>query len=274
MVEFLKLPVQLTDYHFRVVKARGKAPNVESNWQNKNNYRATQENVNSILSSGLNYGFTCPTGFCCFVDADTLEIQRSLDEFTWTFRYSTGTPGHYQYVYFIEDESIGCVPLVDGAYIKGKGGFAVGPGSTHPNGNIYGKEIRDAPVAVVRKGELLEVLSSFVVKTKETGSSTTLYERGQRVSNDQVTEVVEELIDLWNNADGRRHDLTLAIIGFLEKRRWRKEDVRSALEQLVSKSNKGREHLAQVNYAYGRTGKKWGLPMILRIQKEVESHVT
>lgn len=126
MVEHLKLPKQLLDYHFRIVKARGKRPDVEREWQTKNNYRVTQELAEMILKSGLNYGFTCPSGFCCFVDADTKEVQNLLDQNKLTFRYSSGTPGHYQYVYFVE-EGIGCMPLKDGAYIKGKGGFTVGP---------------------------------------------------------------------------------------------------------------------------------------------------
>lgn len=269
MVEHLKLPKQLLDYHFRIVKARGKRPDVEREWQTKNNYRVTQELAEMILKSGLNYGFTCPSGFCCFVDADTKEVQNLLDQNKLTFRYSSGTPAHYQYVYFVE-EGIGCIPLKDGAYIKGKGGFTVGPGSLHPNGNTYGKDVRDVPIMIVRRDELLEILEPFLLKRRASGKSPLRLEE-KEVTIDMIHRVAEDLRTLWANSDHYRHDLTMAIVGYLERRGWPKQDIERVIGNLVNITGKGSEHFSQVKYLHGKPGKKYGMPMIKAIEEAVEN---
>ena len=270
-VERLKVPIQLIDLHFRVVKARGKVPDVEKAWQTKNNYAVSDEQIKSILASGLNYGFTCPTGFACFIDADTKEIQDILDASKWTFRYSTGTPGHFQYAYFIEDEPIGCVPLKDGAYIKGKGGFTVGPGSIHPNGNVYGKDIRYAQVATVRKTDLLLWLAPFLKKEEHVSHAVPSMSRKEKVTDKQIDEQVQQLLDLWTKADGHRHDLTLSLVGFYQKRGWELADIDTLFKELVGISKKGEEHLKTISNAFYSNSHKWGLPMILAIEKEVQT---
>lgn len=269
----MNFPHQLEDPHFRIVKARGKAPNVEKEWQTKNNYRSSGATATELLNSGLNYGFTCPTGFACFIDADTAEVQKVLDEHKWTFRYSTGTPGHYQYVYFIEDEPIGCVPLKDGAYIKGKGGFTVGPGSIHPNGNLYGVDIRYAPIAVVKKADLTKWLFTFFKKEESGGKTSLGAARHTPVSDHQIEEQVVQFLDLWIKADGMRHNLTLSIVGYYQKKGWALENVEELVSRLVKLSGKGDEHLKTIDSAYNGTGNKWGLPMILSIEKEVSALV-
>lgn len=263
----MKMPPQLLDLHFRMVKARGKAPNVETEWQTKNNYPVSEALANSLLSQGLNYGFTCPSGFACFIDADTKEVQDVLDLNKWTFRYSTGTPGHYQYAYFVED-GIGCVPLKDGAYIKGKGGFTVGPGSIHPNGNIYGKDVRYAPIAVVRNADLMKWLAPYLLK-KESAVNHTATLSPKNATESMVMKVRDELLEVWIKADGQRHALTLAIVGYLERKGWIESDIASVISSLIELSKKGYEHLPQVHYAFGRGERKWGLPMILAIEEGI-----
>ncbi len=162
---------QFDDLHFRLLKVRPRGKEaVERGWQTFANYRSDDPIIARWISQGGNWGITCSSGFCCFVDADTQEIQEALDsKLPMTFRYSTGKEGHFQYVYFLEDEPLGCIPLAEGAYIKGKGGYALGPGSTHPNGTVYGaREIRNVPVAVVKRSDLLDALKPFLIG-KETG---------------------------------------------------------------------------------------------------------
>ena len=189
----LSIPVQLNDFNLRIVKAQGKAP-CEREWQTKNNYPFSRELIGAILRSGLNYGFTCTSGFVCFIDADFKEIQEALDIFSITFRYSTGRIGHFQYLYFIDDEPLpGNIPLVQGAYVKTKGGFTVGPGSVHPEtGRIYGLEVRDVPVAIVKKAALLSVLAAFL-KREETKAHPTTY---QHEPMDAGILHMEHMIDL------------------------------------------------------------------------------
>ncbi len=189
----ISIPNQLEDHHLRIVKAIGKAP-CEKAWETVRNYHFSRELIRSILKSGLNYGFTCTSGFACFIDADFKEIQDALDDFALTFRYSTGRIGHFQYLFFIEDEPLGeNIPLTEGAYVKTKGGFVVGPGSVHPEtGRIYGLEVRDAAVAVVKKAELLSVLQPFVKRKQPKPSKDSLQHERPNVESLRL----EDLINL------------------------------------------------------------------------------
>ena len=90
-----------------------------------------------------------------------------MDDKLATSRYSTGKEGHRQYVYGILDPPIRNIPLIDGAYVKGQNGYAVGPGSRHPNGRIYGLEKNYLPIREVSKKELLDVLAPFLIRKVE-----------------------------------------------------------------------------------------------------------
>lgn len=268
----MKIPQQLIDVHFRLVMARGKAPNVEKEWQTKNNYAVSQAKVDEILASGMNYGFTCPTGFAFFIDADTKEVQETLDNFSWTFRYSTGTPGHFQYAYFSKDKPVGHIPLRDGAYIKGKGGFVVGPGSTHPNGRKYGLEVRYAPIAVVSYDALMGCLAPFIISGSVKGNSSNApFERRVGISEKQKEEVVEQFLDVWMKADHRRHELTLSICGYLQRKGFTASDLEQIIGELVAVSKKGDEHIKTVRRVFNEKPHKWGLPRILQIENEVSA---
>lgn len=157
---------QLNDPNIRFVKVRyhGKEA-VERNWQTCKNYGFLSSEIRDWINNGGNYGLTSPTGFACFIDADTREIQDVLESsLPETIRWSTGKEGHFQYAYFIEDDPIGCLPLKYGAYIKGKGGYALGPGSIHPNSIVYGsRESRDVPIAIVKKTDMINALRNFTV---------------------------------------------------------------------------------------------------------------
>lgn len=156
------------DPRFRVLKvlARSKEP-LEKGWTIDRNYPFNSPEIDDWIRKGGNYGITCLKGDCCFVDADTIEIQNILNERLSTFWYSTGNKGHRQYAYFISDPPIKSIPLKDGAYIKGRGGQALGPGSVHPNGTIYGLERSHFPIREIMKEELLEGLKPFLIRQTE-----------------------------------------------------------------------------------------------------------
>ncbi len=196
-------------------------------------------------------------------------MQSALDESTWTFRYSTGTPGHYQYAFFLEDKPIGCVPLKDGAYIKGKGGFTVGPGSIHPNGRLYGLEIRYARIASVTHDNLMKMLGA---QERKPGSHSTQGKRTVAVADQQINDQADQLLDLWIRADHRRHDLTLALVGFYERRGWTLDNIQAVVDELIEASGKGHEHSSMVASAFHTDRAKWGLPMIMAIEKEVSAN--
>ena len=160
--------ISFNDPKFRCIKLlpHRKEP-LEKAWTTINNYPFDSPEIEEWIENGGNFGIFCPLGDCCFVDADTKEIQATLDSSLSTYWYSTGREGHRQYVYGINDPPIKNVPLRDGAYVKGQNGYAVGPGSIHPNGAIYGLSKSKYPIRTVTKGELLEVLKPFMVRSTE-----------------------------------------------------------------------------------------------------------
>jgi len=259
------------------VKARGKAP-IEQNWDANKNYTFDDSEILKYINNGGNYGLTSIDGSYAAIDADTKEIQDVLDtRLPSTFRYSTGKNGHFQYWYNIKDPPIGCIPLKEGAYIKGKGGMVVGPGSIHPNGTLYGSmEIRNVPIATVTKAQLLDALSEFLVtpsnsdkQKKEAHVTNFQILRGKEVTTRQVEELISALSETWQRANHMRHILTLAIIGTCEKWKWNKGSVEKVISGLIQRTGIGHEHLAQVKYAYGRGGRKYGLPTIKKVMEAV-----
>jgi len=157
--------IKITDPRFRILKLlpRRKEP-LEKEWTTKNNYPFNSPEIDSWIRNGGNYGIFCPRGDCAFVDADFSEIQDALDKNLPTFWYSTGREGHRQYVYKISNPPLRNIPLTGGAYVKGQNGYAVGPGSAHPNGRIYGLEMSDLPIRTVTVEELLAVLKPFMLR--------------------------------------------------------------------------------------------------------------
>jgi len=260
------------------VRSHGKEP-LEKNWT-VGTYSFEDHRILGHIHNGGNYGITSVDGSYVAVDADTREIQDALDtRLPSTFRYSTGKNGHFQYWYAIEDPPIGCIPLKDGAYIKGKGGMVVGPGSVHPNGTIYGSgEIRDAPIATVTKAQLFDALSEFLVKPSNSnkqreggGAKNVRILRKKEVTADQVEELISELTSTWARANHLRHVLTLSIIGTCEKRRWDQKSVEGVVEGLIMRTGVGQEHLIQVKYAWGKSGRKYGIPTLTKIMEAVQN---
>jgi len=268
------VPSQFQDLHFRFLKVRSHGKEaLEAGWQKVKNYSWNDPDIINWIRTGGNYGITVPSGFACFVDADTAKIQKSLEsKLPQTFRYSTGKPGHYQYAYFVENGPQNCIPLLDGAYIKGRGGYVIGPGSVHPNGTVYGsKEIRDVPIAVVKKEDLMRAVSPFLLKnTPSANSNETVYERTSPVTGEMIQKVAMDLLPEWNKADHKRHLLTLAIIGTWERLGWSRSEVQALIDTLIRESGKGQEHFAQVRYAYGRGDRKYGIPTLKQISEDLK----
>jgi len=278
---YLSIPNQLNDPRIRFIKVRPRGKEaIEKGWNTFKNYSIQDPEFVKHIQRGGNYGFTFFDGSGASVDADTLEIQNALEtRLPRTFRYSTGKEGHYQYVCFVEDGPIGCYPLKDGAFIKGKGGYALGPGSIHPNGVIYGsREIRDVPIATVTKAQLFDALSEFLVKPSNSnkqreggGAKNVRILRKKEVTADQVEELISELTSTWARANHLRHVLTLSIIGTCEKRRWDQKSVESVVEGLIMRTGVGQEHLIQVKYAWGKSGRKYGIPTLKKIMEGVQN---
>ncbi|MEM0136081.1 MAG: bifunctional DNA primase/polymerase [Thermoplasmatales archaeon] len=168
MEEIIAAKLTFHDPRFRALKIRprSKIP-LEKDWNTVNNYHLDSDEINEWISKGGNFGITCPRGDCAFIDADVKEIQNVLDNKLPTFWYSTGREGHRQYVYGILDPPMRSAPLKDGGYVKAQNGYSLGPGSTHPNGRIYGLEKNNLPIKEITKHELLGVLEPFLIRKTE-----------------------------------------------------------------------------------------------------------
>ena len=269
---FNDFPVQFNDVNVRLIKIRPHAKEaIEPGWNQKANYGACDPNILNFVRNGGNYAITSLFGYYCSIDADTQEIQEALDNaLPETFRWSTGKDGHMQYGYFLEDSSIGCIPLKDGAYVKGKGGYALGPGSIHPNGTVYGsKEIRDIPIATVKKDELLRALKDFMIV--ESGKVTSYYTAPKDSARIDREKIISILQPYWNKGDGRRNDFTLAIAGFIARSGGNEQDAHYVISELARITRKGGDHIPGSKYAFYRDGKVRGFNALKRIMEEIEN---
>lgn len=150
-----------------LIRPHEKIP-LERDWATRNNYPVNSSVVLNHIINGGNHGWIHTSGMSCGIDGDTAEIREAALSLGDTMEWSTGTPGHYCEVFLIKDRPVGNIPLTDGAYIRGKGGQNVAPGSIHPNGNIYGSTLLHmVPPVEVTKAELLEAFRPFIVGTEK-----------------------------------------------------------------------------------------------------------
>ena len=272
-IEGINTFVPFNDPNIRLLKVRphGKEA-VERNWQTIANYGYRSQEIRTWIGNGGNYGITSPSGFCCCIDADTHEIQDVLDNsLPQTFRWSTGKEGHFQYIYFIEDGPIGCIPLRDGAYIKGKGGYALGPGSIHPNGTIYGsREVRDVPIAIVEKTDLINALKKFMMSDPEKPKAFQFNPLSKGPAKINKEEVVGTLLPYWKRANGLRNDLTLAIAGFISRAGGSEGDATHIIAKLCELTGKGCDHVSGARYAFHRDGPIKGFRSLEQLMEEIE----
>jgi hypothetical protein len=242
---------------------------MEKNWQSTANYGFSSKEIRSWILNGGNYGITCPSGFCCCIDADTLEIRDALDNsLPQTFRWSTGREGHFQYIFFIEDGPVGCIPLKDGAYIKGKGGYVLGPGSVHPNGTKYGsREIKNVPIAVIEKEDLLRSLKGFMFS--EPGKAFQFNPLPKGPAKIDREEIIRILEPYWAKANGRRNDLTMAIAGFVARSGGSEGDATFIISEIARLTGKGYDHIAGAKYAFRRNGAVKGFRSLKLLMEDI-----
>jgi hypothetical protein len=249
---------KLNDVNIRFIKVKkqSKQP-LEQDWAKTKNYTYNSPEILNWIETGGNYGITSPSGFAVFIDADIKPLQERLDaSLPPTFRWSTGKPGHYEYAYLIEDMPLGCFPLRGGAYVKGKGGMVVGPGSIHPNGVVYGeREIRDVPIATVTEKQLMDALSDFLINKKSGNPEETLiHPKGAGSENIDREKIIQILTPYWDAADENRNDLTLDIAGFIRRAGGTVEDAITIIAGLVKNTGKGSDHIQGAKYAFNREG--------------------
>jgi hypothetical protein len=170
-----KIPLQLRERpsaRFTVIINGAKRPEGKD-WAGINgaNYGISDAVLAGYLAEGHNYGILTGIGGLVVLDVDDLERLEALDitrKLPETFTIQTGRGGlHFYYIceelkqkIILEDPELKDSegdPLHLGE-LQALGQQVVGPGSRHPNGNLY-EVIRDLPIAYIAKADLLQILA-------------------------------------------------------------------------------------------------------------------
>ncbi len=140
------IPDRLAGEGYRFVKIpEGKKYPFEDRWQKENNYFYDDDEIQSHLEDGGNYGVLCGEGSndLLVIDCDKSDVEDAVEEnlpTTFKVRSGSGTGAHFYYECPDADGSIrlsGGDAQGDVGDIKYTGGQVVGPSSTHPSGGTY-----------------------------------------------------------------------------------------------------------------------------------------
>ncbi len=169
-----RIPARLQEpsFRFAVILNGHKSP-IGKDWNGPNgkNYAYGHAVMAGYLAEGHNYGVLTGIGDLVVLDVDDVARLQALgiiDQLPSTFTVKTGRGGLHYYLIcndlkdkiILEDPELKDSegdPLHLGE-VQAIGQQVVGPGSTHPNGNRY-EVIKDIPIAVISKEELLTILS-------------------------------------------------------------------------------------------------------------------
>ncbi|MGA3297834.1 MAG: bifunctional DNA primase/polymerase, partial [Candidatus Bathyarchaeia archaeon] len=142
------IPEQLHDFKLIKVEAAGKAA-IQKDWPKTQNYHYDEPRLLRHLKSGGNYGVIA--GDAVIIDTDTAELQNIIQRLIGHKTFSVLTPGHgtrqfYLKVKWDSQRPRKTIPLLahpndpkteNIGHIKVRNSYALGPGSTHPNGRKY-----------------------------------------------------------------------------------------------------------------------------------------
>ncbi len=197
-IEIARKTMAVLQYSPRIrailVKPYDKSP-FEHAWQISCNYPVTSTYVLNHLVRGGNWGLMHPAGMSVGIDGDTPEIRAAALSLGDTLEWNTGKAGHFCEVFLIKDEQVGNIPLIDGAYIRGKGGQNLGPGSIHPNGNIYGRTyLHLVPPVTVTKSELLKAFRPYIIGKEKLSKNESKTEYKQPINPASLT--MRDLVDV------------------------------------------------------------------------------
>lgn len=136
----------------------------EKDWTKK---LYTYEEIEKFISKGENYGVLCGIGGLAVIDSDNPELQKVVEkELPETLRVRTGSGGTHNY-YFIpalKSKIIMTTTLGDREVhwgeVQSHGTQVIGPGSVHPNGNLY-EIINNTHIAEINLAQLTSSIKPF-----------------------------------------------------------------------------------------------------------------
>jgi len=175
----ITLPQRIRDScRFILVRPASKAAK-EKNWETRNNYDWSDPVIQDQLNAGSNYGII-PQGGVGILDMDLLEVWKKhgvYDRFIDTYGVETGRVGGGEHRYIICTDAPAEKFLIYGPEnpkeqigdFRGSGhySYVLGPGSVHPNGNIYQPLNGTETLKQVSFSELKELLSPLDIREEK-----------------------------------------------------------------------------------------------------------
>ncbi len=228
MMEASPIPEQLHGCRFIKVKHRDKVA-IEPKWQTERNYAFDDAEILQHIESSGNYGVMVRGGICC-LDADdhaAVKWTGLLKPLTGTFQVRRGDRAHYyfrcdelpaeKFVLTLNGEQIGDV--------RGSGGsfYQVGPGCTHPSGDVYTLVDPDAPIKRIPLQDIKPILD-ILCKPKRQQTSDT----GGRQAPGASAQTHGIFLE-GNIIEGHRNDTLAKVAGFYWSRGCTHQQVLSLL---------------------------------------------
>jgi len=161
----MEIPKQLSELKFCRIKKKTKKP-FEQDWTNK---FYTYEEITKFKNE--NYGILCGINNLAVIDADNEALQTAIENMLpLTYKVKTPGGGTHNY-YFIKDLDQKLILETEtGTHlgeVQWKGQQVVGPGSVHPNGNIY-QELNQEPIVEISASKIYDSFKPFIKQIKET----------------------------------------------------------------------------------------------------------
>lgn len=198
MIMTTEIPKVFKDskYKFVLVKPKTKIP-FEKEWQDKTNYSFDDKRFQQHLSSNGNYGVLCGTNNLIVIDADTDIISKLVeDNLPETFTVKTGSGG--KHFYFFSEFNKKTVLIKDGTHfgeIQGTGSQVIGPGSVHPNGNVY-EIIKNLNIVEISEKLLTTLFKEFIERNKSKSKNKATTEYDDDLQNIKSYVKVEDVMSL------------------------------------------------------------------------------
>ncbi len=154
--------------NFVLLEKWGKKP-FQTGWQNKSIEFDNPELLDHIQNGG-NYGVKGGgDNMLLIIDFDNEELQNAIiPKLPKTFTVKTGTGKFHKYFFSDKAESFKIFDeeMNTLADIQGEGKQVVGPGSIHPNGNVY-EVYDDSPISFLPYAEIKALLMPYDKKPKK-----------------------------------------------------------------------------------------------------------
>ena len=197
------IPKQLKNMRFNRVRFKEKRA-FEKDWQ-KNPY--TYEQISEYFPKD-NFGVLCGPELRV-LDDDT-KYERLVNLFKATFGETFRVRNHYYFkfdnnhpdkiIFFDGEEHLG--------ELQGEGTYVVGPGSTHPSGEIYDIK-NDLEVKTISYDKFVEVFGQYMKGKKEVIAGNVI------VDDSEDDDLIKQIKEKWKEGD--RQNLTLSLAGYLRK---------------------------------------------------------